>query len=99
MLKLLACLLAAVALIAFAGPAVAEEKVIDNLKVVKAGDGKITVSDAKGQEHSAGVASDAKITVDGKDTKLGDLKVGLTIKVTLNKDSGNITVTKIEGKS
>ena len=53
--------------------------------VVKAGDGKITLTfkgDEKKHEHD--VAKDAKIILDGKDTKLETLKEGFTVKMTMD---------------
>jgi hypothetical protein len=65
--------------------------------VVKAGDGKITLT-FKGDEkkHTHDVAKDAKITLDGKDAKLEDLKEGATVKATMD---DKFVVHKIEGKS
>ena len=67
-----------------AAPAQAQDK--DNThegKVVKAGDGKLTMTDKDGKnEHTHDVALDAKVTCDGKACKLEDLKKGNSIKVT-----------------
>lgn len=66
-------------------------------KVVKAGDGKLTMT-FKGDEkkHTHDVAKDAKITLDGKPAKLDDLKEGYQVKVTM--DAKHV-VTKIEAHS
>jgi len=66
-------------------------------KVVKAGDGKLTMTDKDGKkEHTHEVAKDATITCDGKKCKLEDLKAGFTVRVTTDKD-GKVA-TKIEAK-
>jgi len=64
--------------------------------VVKTADGKLTMK-GKGKDdmHTHDVAADAKITVDGKAAKLGDLKEGQHIKVTTE---GN-KVTKIDANT
>ena len=65
--------------------------------VVKAGDGKLTMT-AKGEakEHTMNVAKDAKITLDDKAAKLEDLKKGHHVKVTTHGDHG---IVKIEAHS
>lgn len=65
--------------------------------VVKAGDGQLTMTLAKGarEEHSHMVATDAKITVDGKESKLEDLKKGDHIRVTEERKGDKKMVTKI----
>jgi len=51
--------------------------------VVKVADGKLTIEGADKKEHTCEVAKDAKITCDGKECKLDDLKKGVKVKVTL----------------
>ena len=65
--------------------------------VVKAEDGKLTMT-MKGEEkeHSHAVAIDAKITFEGKECKLEDLKKGYAIAVTTEKRGEKTTVTKID---
>ena len=81
-------LLAGLALAFFASQsAFAEEKTHEG-KVVKAGDGKLTMTDKDGNnKHMHNVSASATITRDGKDSKLADLKEGDLIKVTTNTDS------------
>jgi hypothetical protein len=68
-------------------------------KVVKAGDGKLTMTGKKGgKEHTHIVPDTAKITCDGKKCQLDELKEGYQVKVT-TKDDPEKTVTKIEAKS
>lgn len=65
--------------------------------VVKAGDGKLTMTyKGSSKEHSHDVAADAKITVDGQEAKLEDLKEGFHVKVTVDE---NHAATKIEAHS
>jgi hypothetical protein len=54
--------------------------------VVKAADGKLTLEGKDKKEHACNVAKDAKITCDGKACKLDDLKKGVKVKVTVEKD-------------
>ena len=64
--------------------------------VVSAGAGKLTMTDKDGtNEHTHDVAADAKISCDGKECKLEDLKKGNSVKVT-TKDKKAI---KIEAKT
>jgi hypothetical protein len=52
--------------------------------VVSASGGKLTMSDKDGKnEHTHDVAKDAKISCNGKDCKLEDLKKGTAVKVTM----------------
>ena len=88
----------AVALFALAGPSLrAADDMVHEATVVKAGEGKITLT-FKGDEkkHTHDVAKDAKITLDGKDAKLEDLKEGATVKATMD---DKFVVHKIEAKS
>jgi predicted regulator of Ras-like GTPase activity (Roadblock/LC7/MglB family) len=66
-------------------------------KVVKAEAGKLTMTDAAGKEHAHTVGADAKVTFDGKECKLEDLKAGTKVKVTTEKKGDKIVVTKVEG--
>ena len=88
----------AVALVALAGPSLrAADDKVHEATVVKAGDGTITLT-FKGDEkkHTHDVAKDAKITLDDKDAKLGELKEGFTVKMTMDE---KFVVHKIEAKS
>jgi hypothetical protein len=76
--------------------AVAADKVHEGT-VVKAGDGKLTMSDALGKQHSHTIPANAQITLDSKECKLEDLKAGTSVKVTTLEDEK--TVTKVEGTS
>jgi hypothetical protein len=73
-----------------------DSKVVGTITV--AGDGKITVTDKDGKDHAMTVAKDAKISCDGKDCKLEDLKKGATVTVGLNPDHKDVAAS-IEAKS
>lgn len=67
--------------------------------VVKAENGKLTMTGKEDKrEHSHDVPASAKITCDGKDCKLDDLKRGYTVKVTIEKKDSKNVVSKIEAK-
>ena len=74
----------------------AKDKVHEAM-VVKAGDGRITLT-MKGddQKHIHDVAKDAKITLNDAKAKIDELKAGFTAKVTMNDE---FVVTKIDAKS
>jgi hypothetical protein len=94
-------LLAGLALAFFASQsAFAEEKTHEG-KIVKAGDGKLTMTNKDGsKEHTHAVAEDATITCDGKEVKLAELKQGDFVKVTTKTDDKDKTwATKIESRS
>ena len=89
---------AAAALVALAGlPLLAADDKVHDVTVVKAGDGKITLT-FKGDEkkHDHEVAKDAEITLDGKKATLAELKEGFPAKVTVD---DKFLVHKIEAKS
>lgn len=92
--------LAAVAFVAFAGPVLADDEKpgTHEGKVVKVEKDKLTMTGKDGKEHSHAVPADAKISCDGKECKLEDLKAGTEIKVTTEKKGDKVVVTKIEGK-
>jgi hypothetical protein len=88
MYRLLPILLVALAFVLLtSAPAVlAAEDVTLEGKVVKVADGKLTIADKDAKEHTFAVAADAKITCDGKECKLADLKKDFTVKATTKKD-------------
>src|SRR5262245_21349823 len=88
----------AVALVALTGRSLlAADDKAHEATVVKAGDGKVGLN-FKGDDkkHTHDVAKDAKITLDGKDAKLEELKEGFPVKVTWD---DKFVITKIEAKS
>jgi hypothetical protein len=78
----------------------AEEKTHEGM-IVTAADGKLAMTDKDGSnKHTHDVAVDAKITFDGKEVKLADLKEGNFVKVTTSADDkGKIWATKIEARA
>jgi hypothetical protein len=68
-------------------------------KVVKAEAGKLTMTDKDGKkEHTHTVPATAKVTCDGKDCKLADLKPGCSVKVTTEKKEDKVVVVSVEAK-
>jgi hypothetical protein len=89
--------LALVFLVGQAGLAADQQAKTHEGKVVKAGGGKLTMTDKDGKnEHTHDVATDATITCDGKACKLEDLKAGTAITVTMKDEK---TAAKIEAKT
>jgi len=87
--RLVAVCLAAVALVLFVGVrALADDKNKDNKnqmegKIVRIEGNKIVMTDKDGKnEHTHTLAPDAKVSLDGKDVKLTDLKKDQTVRVT-----------------
>lgn len=83
--RLLVAFVAMAALAVFAGTSLAKEEAGDTHSgvVVSAGEGKLTMSDKDGKnEHTHDVAATAKVSCDGKECKLEDLKKGASVKVT-----------------
>ncbi len=95
MLKSLALLVAVLALSMFVvQPTLADDT--HEGKVVKIEPNKLTMTSKDGgKDHSHIIGRDVKITLDGKDCKLEDLKPGNTVKVT-TKDKDRTTVLKVE---
>src|SRR5262245_58621271 len=66
-------------------------------KVVKVETGKLTMADKEGKnQHTHVIKADTKITLDGKESRLEDLKAGYPVKVTVEKKGDENIVTKIE---
>jgi hypothetical protein len=85
----------AFAMVVSAPAIAADDKAPVEGTVVKAADGKLTITDKDKKEHSCTVAKDAKISCDGKDCKLDDLKAGVKVKVTV----ADKMATKIEAST
>jgi hypothetical protein len=90
MFRTLALVLGVLALFClFAAPATAvvEEKGDTHEGTFVKGDAKsFTMKGKDDKEHSHDLAADAKVTCDGKDCKITDLKAGNKLKVTLGAD-------------
>lgn len=97
MSRILSPLFAVAALVAFSGASLCADEKLHEATVVKAGDGKITLT-FKGDDkkHTHDVAKDAKITLDDKPAKLSELKEGFPVKVAWD---DKFVVTRIEAKS
>src|SRR5262245_22647710 len=86
----------ALALVVWAVPSTLAADDAHGGTVVAVADGKLTMTATGSKdEHSHAVAADAKVTLNGKDIKLTDLKKGDKIKVTLGSDK---KATKIEAR-
>ena len=86
----------AVALLA-AGTAAAADSMEG--KIVSAFGQRLTMTDDAGAQHVLTISDDAKITLDGKEAKLADLKAGFNVKAEVEKDGTALKATKIEAKS
>jgi len=64
-------------------------------KVVSIAGDKLVVADKDGKESTYALAADAKVTCDGTVSKASDLKPGMKIRVTMNKDE-KAAVSRIE---
>jgi sporulation protein YlmC with PRC-barrel domain len=68
-------------------------------KLVEIGKGKLTMTDMDGKSrHTHDLASDLKITMNGKTAKMDDLKKDAVIEVTVEKKDGKSVVTKLEAR-
>ena len=64
--------------------------------VVKVADGNLTMVGEDKKEVTHPVPKEAKVTLDGKDAKLDDLKAHTPVKVTLKEEGGKHVITKVE---
>ncbi len=90
--------LVAVALLLAAVPAALAEAKVVECTVVNAADGKLTVLDKMGGEHTLPVASGTAIALDGSKCKLEDLKKDYRAKLTVSKEGENVEVIRIEAR-
>ena len=98
MYRILSVMFMAVAMFALVGlPLLAQDEKVHQATVVKAGEGKITLT-FKGDDskHTHDVAKDAKITLDDKTAKLEELKEGFPVRATMD---AKFVITKIDAKS
>jgi hypothetical protein len=96
--RIFSAVLVVMALVLFAAqPAMSAGEKSHEGKVVKAGDGKLTMTfKADDKERTLDVAKDAKISVDAKQATLEDLKGGQQVEVWMDTKRN---VTKIEARS
>jgi hypothetical protein len=93
-MKRILSLVAALAVVAFVGSAARADKAPAADKanntvtgtLSKASADSITITDSTGKDRTLTVSKDAKVTCDGKDCQLADLKNGTSVTVTLNAD-------------
>jgi hypothetical protein len=71
----------------------------DDKVVSVAGDKLTTTCSVSGKDHCHTVAKDAKVTCDGKPSKLADLKAGTKVRVTTKKDDENVATAVESGKN
>jgi len=91
------CIACAALVLLVSAPAVAAD--MHQGKVVKAGEGKLTMTDTAGKnEHMHDVASNAAVTCEGKTCGLADVKAGDMVTVTTETKDGKTMATKIEAK-
>ena len=76
-----ACVALAMVALLSSSAVLAGDKNTHDGKVVSVKGGKL-IMETKGKEHTHEVATNAKITCDGKDCTLADLKTGLQVRVT-----------------
>ena len=75
------------------------EGLTDEGKVVRVTENNLTMADKDGKhEHTHAVARDTKVTLDGKECKLEDIKPGMRVRVTTKEGDKDHTVS-IEGTS
>jgi hypothetical protein len=102
MLKRIFAVAIVAAFVAWVGPVSAEDLKAGTHegKVVKVEAGKLTMTDKDGKnEHTHAIPADAKITLDGKASKLEDLKAGQSVKVTVEKKDEKLSIVSIDAKS
>ena len=101
MLRRTFALLAVVAVVTWAIPALAEDPKpgTHEGKIVKAEAGKLTMTDKDGKNpHTHAIPATAKITLDGKAAKLEDLKTGQAVKVTIEKEGEKLVVVSVDAR-
>src|SRR5262249_34568376 len=97
MFRTLALVVAVMALVCLvASPSLAEKKDHTAEGTFVKVDGKtLTIKDKENKEHSCEIAPDAKVSCDGKECKVADLKAGVKVKVTISDKKA----TKIEAST
>ncbi len=93
-----ALLTAAVVFLGWGASARAQEKKdhVHHGHVVKVADGKLTMVGTDKKEVTHPVPKEAKVTIDGKEAKLEDLKEHTHVAVTMKEEGGKHIVTKVE---
>jgi formylmethanofuran dehydrogenase subunit D len=79
-------------------PALAADKTHEGT-VVSAAEGKLVMTDKEGKnEHTHTVPATTKVTLDGKDAKLTDLKKGDSVKVTVDPEGRVVAIAATRAK-
>src|SRR3954464_10417083 len=100
MFRVLALVLAVLAVCLFTSVPVVAADDTHTGKVVSATGNKLVMTDKDGKnEHTHTVADTANITCDGKECKLADLKPGTPIRVTISKEGDKKMATRIEANT
>jgi hypothetical protein len=94
MYRTLSLVLVVMALVCFAAAPALAEKAAEGT-FVKIEGKTLTIKDKDNKEHSCELAPDAKVSCDGKECKLSDLKAGFKVKVTI----ADKKATKIEAST
>ncbi|MEJ7591145.1 MAG: hypothetical protein WKF77_06315 [Planctomycetaceae bacterium] len=83
--RFLVAFVAAAALTVFANVSLAFDAAdgTHSAEFVSVKDGKLTTKDKDDKEHSHDVGEDVKVTCDGKECKIEELKKGYIVKVTI----------------
>ena len=98
LLLLLALLTFGVATATTPQAVVADEGHSHDGTVVSTAPGKLTMKDEGGKEHSHDIGAAVKITVNGRPGKLDDLKSGMKIRVTTDKEGMVLTLATIDSE-
>jgi hypothetical protein len=97
MLRRTFALMTVVALALWVGTAAAEDPKTQEGKVVKTEPGKLTMIDKEGKnQRTHAIPADAKVTFEGKECKIEDLKPGTPVKVTTEKKEDKVVVVAVE---
>jgi hypothetical protein len=99
-LRLLLSGVMAASLMTLVSQASADDQIGTHMGIVVSVEGnKLTMSDKYGKnEHSHMVPASATITCDGKACRLQDLKKGMVVSVTIEKQGEKNAVTRIDAK-
>lgn len=67
-------------------------------KVVTVAGDKLTTTTTEGNQHCHTVTADAKVTCNGKESKLGELKAGTNVRLVTHKDDDMTAIAVDSGK-
>ncbi len=78
------------------GPAVADPNTKEG-KIVSVGSGKLVLQESAGSQSTLTVADSAVVSINGKVSKLQDLKKGIQVRVKTNTSGDVIAITTMDG--